>query len=612
MQLKRLWDITNKKMVFVKWPTGHESQLWVDEATGKMYYYDMAQWLEYEQSAANDGKTYWPTWKVVDWDDNMWVYDTDKPTDLFVWEDGDEVSYVFKDWDNTVLKEGKVKEWTEPTPPADPTREATAQYTYTFTGWNPAVAPITRKTTYTAQYSSTVNSYTVTFVDDDGTTVLDEQTLDYWATPVYAWETPTKEPTAQYTYTFSGWNPEIATVTGNATYTAVYEATVNQYTVTISADPTEWSVDVNSLTVDYGTAFSSNSNVLTVGETEVTATAESWYEFDAWSPASGTVTWNVTISATFTSGGWTVTYQYSAWQNSVDLQTRLTNDGTWVTLESSWWNVSWVECQKFIDWVYDSSTYMVYSNATWDWEVSIDTPWFVVAKCGSDSSIISYQYIGGELLWYDLNNPWTYLYYNYVEYFENPSLMTDTAWNNAMSWAENPFTITTTISWDIATIYSSLWAGTDTYSASALKYNTNTDEFTLFWNNETYNWASDVAITQTLSNSWFLTAWTISSPTMTDQLNLGGLLEQAYNVLAMESCTVTIVANPVEWWTVDINQVTTSFGDQPYEDGNTLEFFNDTVTATANAGYEFVSWDCPAVIAKDTTVYANFQEEQPL
>ena len=216
MKLKRLWDITNKKMVFVKWPTGHECQLWVDEATEKMYYYDMSQWLEYTQSAWNDGRTYWPTWKVVESDDEMWVYDTNEPTDLFVWESGDKVSYVFKDWDGTVLKEWKVKEWTKPTAPADPTRAATAQYTYTFAWWNPEVAKITKKTVYTATYTSTVNQYTVTFVDEDGTTELDEQTLDYWATPVYAGETPTKESTAQYTYTFSGWTPEIATVTADA------------------------------------------------------------------------------------------------------------------------------------------------------------------------------------------------------------------------------------------------------------------------------------------------------------------------------------------------------------------------------------------------------------
>lgn len=299
MQLKRLWDITNKKMVFVKWPTWHECQLWVDESTEKMYYYDMAQWIEYTQSAWNDGKTYWPTWKVVDSDDEMWVYDTNEPTELFAWESGDQVSYVFKDWDGTVLKEGKVKEWTKPTAPADPTRAATAQYTYTFAWWNPAVAKITKKTTYTATYTSTVNEYLITFVDEDSTT-LDEQTVAYGETPVYAGETPTKEATAQYTYTFSGWDPAIAPVTWTATYIAQYSATVNEYTATIWVnDDTMWTVDENSITVDYGTAISAEANVLTIGTEHITATAETGYVFSSWGTLPATVTWDLTITATF-------------------------------------------------------------------------------------------------------------------------------------------------------------------------------------------------------------------------------------------------------------------------------------------------------------------------
>ena len=58
---------------------------------------------------------------------------------MYTWESGDEATYTFKDWDGTVLKTGKVDEGTAPTPPADPSREATAQYTYTFAGWNPTV-----------------------------------------------------------------------------------------------------------------------------------------------------------------------------------------------------------------------------------------------------------------------------------------------------------------------------------------------------------------------------------------------------------------------------------------------------------------------------------------
>ena len=82
---------------------------------------------------------------------------------------------------------------------------------------------MTGDVTYTATYSSTVNKYTVRFVDEDGTE-LQSGELEYGKTPVYSGEDPIKEADEDHSYTFKGWTPELTAVAGDTTYTAAYEA----------------------------------------------------------------------------------------------------------------------------------------------------------------------------------------------------------------------------------------------------------------------------------------------------------------------------------------------------------------------------------------------------
>lgn len=103
-----------------------------------------------------------------------------------------------------------------------PAKEATDQYTYTFSGWDPEIAAVTGDATYTATFSETVNKYTVTWKNEDGT-VLDTDEVPYGDMPSYTGETPTKvDPENKVQYTFSGWDSPIAMVTGNVVYTATY------------------------------------------------------------------------------------------------------------------------------------------------------------------------------------------------------------------------------------------------------------------------------------------------------------------------------------------------------------------------------------------------------
>ena len=90
--------------------------------------------------------------------------------------------------------------------------------------------------TATAEYDGKVltdvlvcNNYLIKFVDWDGVTI--SRTYYHAGDVVGIPTAPTKAATNTYTYTFAGWDKEVTTVTGAATYKATYTATYKEYTV---------------------------------------------------------------------------------------------------------------------------------------------------------------------------------------------------------------------------------------------------------------------------------------------------------------------------------------------------------------------------------------------
>jgi len=65
------------------------------------------------------------------------------------------------DWDGTVLKTESVAAGSNPTPPANPTREG-----YTFSGWSPTVGAANQNQDYTATYTENATQYTIIFAED--------------------------------------------------------------------------------------------------------------------------------------------------------------------------------------------------------------------------------------------------------------------------------------------------------------------------------------------------------------------------------------------------------------------------------------------------------------
>lgn len=88
-------------------------------------------------------------------------------------------------------------------------------------GWTPEIVAVTGDTIYNALFDTITNKYTVTWKYGD--MVLQSGKVAYGEKPTYTGDTPAKAATAQYTYVFKGWTPEITEVTGNITYTAVFD-----------------------------------------------------------------------------------------------------------------------------------------------------------------------------------------------------------------------------------------------------------------------------------------------------------------------------------------------------------------------------------------------------
>ena len=66
--------------------------------------------------------------------------------------------------------------------------------------------------------------YTIKFVNWDGSLLQKLTDVEEGTTPAYTGETPTRPADKDYTYSFSGWTPEIVEAKEDATYTATYES----------------------------------------------------------------------------------------------------------------------------------------------------------------------------------------------------------------------------------------------------------------------------------------------------------------------------------------------------------------------------------------------------
>ena len=204
---------------------------------------------------------------------------------------------TWKNADDTVLKTEEVLYGVTPEYKGDtPTKDSTVEHTYTFEKWSPEIAPITQNTTYVASFKEEARKYNITWKDEDGT-VLRTDEVAYGDTPSYGNDVPVKESTAQFSYVFANWSPNVTSVTGDATYVAAYNSEIRKYTVTwMNADGKVLEVDSN---VPYGTVPTFDSGTPT--RTDSRGAVE--YTFSKWSPEVTEVTGDTTYTAEYTEVG---------------------------------------------------------------------------------------------------------------------------------------------------------------------------------------------------------------------------------------------------------------------------------------------------------------------
>ena len=185
--------------------------------------------------------------------------------------------------DTTLLDSQSVQYGKTPAYAGTPTLPSTAEFSYAFAGWHVEPTAATEDFDYYATYTQTTNSYTVTFLDYDGTK-LQESSYLYGATPGYA-KTPTRASTVAYDYTFAGWNPAVVKVVADAEYKAIYDSSLVKYTVTFMNGSEVFATQQ----VAYGTAATAPNP----------APTRDGYKFIGWTPSFAKIVGDLTVSALF-------------------------------------------------------------------------------------------------------------------------------------------------------------------------------------------------------------------------------------------------------------------------------------------------------------------------
>lgn len=156
-------------------------------------------------------------------------------------------------WDgSTLLYTETVEDGGDGSYAGTPSRDSTAQYTFTFVGWatvtdsstasENATKNVTADRNVYAAYSRVVRTYTVTWKNSDGTTLETDTNVPYGGNATYNGATPV-HPTDPEDFAFNVFVPDGRNITGNTNCIAVYTDLRSKLIQYLTGDMTEYVSD---------------------------------------------------------------------------------------------------------------------------------------------------------------------------------------------------------------------------------------------------------------------------------------------------------------------------------------------------------------------------------
>ena len=511
---------------------------------------------------------------------------------------------------------------------------ATANPGYSFNSWSNTSGAITADRTITANFSAdtwTVNVYfnsMAASVTVNGSTISSGHSFS-----VYSGESVSLVASMNQGYTFTDWlayEPDTGayehlytasitdTIYADTDYTL--ENTANTYTVSFSAG-TGGTLSTNTISnVPYGASITVLDNTVRINGTTVTATANIGYAFDSWSNASGTITADRTISASFTPGVYTYNVYYNPYAtievngNAIlsDYTTTIQYGGS-ITISATM-NTGY----NFTDWLIyepDTGLYERRNTTTITDTIHADTDYTL--ETSANTYTVSFSAGTGGAV--------------------NPTVLTNIPHNSAITVTDNTVTIngrTVTATANPGYTFNEWTNATDPItSARTITATFTPDSWTVnvYFNSAaatvtvdgvsvspnhsfTASTGASITIEATMNTGYIFTDWLIYEPDT-------GLYERRNTATITDiisADTDYTLENTANTYTVSFSAGTGgtvssgSISNIPHGSvvtvvNNTVTINNRTVTATANTGYSFGSWtNATEPITSDRTITANF------